>query len=290
VPRLRQSNTAGRGYHRVRSGGGFSYRDASGSLITDTELKPRFGTLGIPPAWTDVWICLYENGHVQATGIDDAGRRQYIYHPAWRERQDRVKFERALEIAAAFRMLDTGSLRIGSERYAEEHGSHGLSTLLCSHVTVTKDRVQLRFPAKSGQQWESEIVDADLAAFLRRRLRSAPAAPVLSWRDGRELRSLSAAEINDYVRERTGGEFTAKDFRTLRGTVAAAASLAVSGPQSAVQPTSAFSRNPGGNGERSRSARQHPGDRQEELCRPAHCRPLLGWRDHRLSPSRLSRD
>jgi len=261
VPRLRHSNTAGRGYSRVRSGRGFSYRDAGGSLIADTELKSRFGALGIPPAWTEVWICPYDNGHVQATGIDDAGRRQYIYHPAWRERQDRVKFERALELAAvlpgarsvvtrtlrtsddprlrtlaaAFRMLDTGSLRIGSERYAEEHGSRGLSTLLCSHVTVTKDCVQLRFPAKSGQQWESEIVDADLAAFLRRRLRSAPDAPVLSWRDGRELRSLSAAEINGYVRERTGGEFTAKDFRTLRGTVAAASSLAVSGPHTSAR-------------------------------------------------------
>lgn len=257
MPRLRRSNTAGRGYHRVRSGRGFSYRDSFGATIADHELKARFASLSIPPAWTEVWICPYENGHVQATGLDDAGRRQYIYHPAWRERQDRVKFDRALELAAvlpqarsvvtrtlrstedprlrtlaaAFRMLDTGSLRIGSERYAAEHGSHGLSTLLCSHVSVDKDHVQLCFPAKSGQQWESEIVDADLAAFVRRRLRSAADAPLLSWREGRELRSVNAAEINDYVRERTGGEFTAKDFRTLRGTVAAATSLAVTGPQ-----------------------------------------------------------
>lgn len=254
MPRLRRSNTTGRGYTRVRSGRGFSYRDPDGATVTTADLKARFGSLGIPPAWTDVWICPYENGHVLATGFDEAGRRQYIYHPAWRERQDRVKFDRALELAAvlpgargvvtrtlrssddprertlaaAFRMLDTGSLRVGSERYAEEHGSHGLSTLLCNHVTVIGDRVQLCFPAKSGQQWESEIVDADLAEFIRRRLRSAPDASVLSWREGRERRSLTAADINDYVRERTGGDFTAKDFRTLRGTIAAASSLAVS--------------------------------------------------------------
>ncbi|MBH0053241.1 DNA topoisomerase IB [Salinibacterium sp. SWN139] len=254
MPRLRRSNTTGRGYSRVRSGRGFSYRDPAGETVTEADLKARFGSLGIPPAWTDVWICPYENGHVLATGFDEAGRRQYIYHPAWRERQDRVKFDRALELAAvlpgargvvtrtlrssddprertraaAFRMLDTGSLRVGSERYAEEHGSHGLSTLLCDHVTVIGDRVQLCFPGKSGQRWESEIVDADLAEFIRRRLRSAPDASVLSWREGRERRSLTAADINDYVRERTGGDFTAKDFRTLRGTVAAASSLAVS--------------------------------------------------------------
>lgn len=254
MPRLRRSNTTGRGYSRARSGRGFSYRDPDGATVTEADLKTRFGGLGIPPAWTDVWICPYENGHVLATGFDEAGRRQYIYHPAWRERQDRVKFDRALELAAvlpgargvvtrtlrssddprqrtlaaAFRMLDTGSLRVGSERYAEEHGSHGLSTLLCDHVTVVGDRVQLCFPAKSGQQWASEIVDADLAEFIRRRLRSAPDASVLSWREGRERRSLTAAEINDYVRDRTGGDFTAKDFRTLRGTIAAASSLAVS--------------------------------------------------------------
>ncbi|QYH35304.1 DNA topoisomerase IB [Salinibacterium sp. M195] len=254
MPRLRRSNTTGRGFSRVRSGRGFGYRDPDGATVAATDLKSRFASLGIPPAWTDVWICPYENGHVLATGFDEAGRRQYIYHPAWRERQDRVKFDRALELAAvlpgargvvtrtlrssddprertlaaAFRMLDTGSLRVGSERYAEAHGSHGLSTLLCDHVTVVGDRVQLCFPAKSGQQWESEIVDADLAEFIRRRLRSAPDASVLSWREGRERRSLTAADINDYVRERTGGDFTAKDFRTLRGTIAAASSLAVS--------------------------------------------------------------
>ncbi|MGV8875890.1 MAG: DNA topoisomerase IB [Rhodoglobus sp.] len=252
--RLRRSNPAGRGYHRQRSGAGFSYRDLTGAVIVPGEIKDRCVGLAIPPAWTDVWIDAHSTGHIQATGLDAAGRRQYIYHPAWRARQDRVKFDRALDLAtslptaraivtrtlrassdprerclaAAFRMLDTGSLRIGSERYTDTNGSHGLSTLLCRHVTVSGDRVALRFPAKSGQLWESEIVDGDLARFVRGRLRGGADATLLSWRHGRERRHLHASEINEYVRQRTGGEFTAKDFRTLRGTVTAARSLALS--------------------------------------------------------------
>ena len=258
MPRLRRSDPAGRGYHRLRSGRGFSFRDANGGTVAEPELRKRFLSLAIPPAWTEVWIAPYENGHIQATGLDDAGRRQYIYHPAWRKRQDREKFDRALalaatlpsarsivtrslrnsddprerSLAAAFRMLDTGSLRIGSERYADENGSRGLSTLLCNHVQARGDCVTLSFPAKSGQLWQSEIVDADLATFVRGKLRAGKQTPLLSWSEGRQRRSLSASEINNYVRERTGGEFTAKDFRTLRGTVAAASSLATSGAAS----------------------------------------------------------
>ncbi|MEO7123382.1 MAG: DNA topoisomerase IB [Lacisediminihabitans sp.] len=255
--RLRRSNPSARGLQRVPAGRGFSYRDAAGVTVHDTELRARCDALAIPPAWTDVWIAPFPNGHIQATGMDAAGRRQYIYHPLWRERQDRSKFDRALALceslptargqvtralrdpddpharalAAAFRMLDTGSLRIGSERYAEVNGSRGLSTLLVSHVSVHRDVVTLRFPAKSGQQWESDIVDADLARFVRGRLRSGPETPLLSWGQRGQRHSTTAAEINAYVRERTGGEFTAKDFRTLHGTVAAAISLASSGPQ-----------------------------------------------------------
>ncbi|WP_341952923.1 DNA topoisomerase IB [Salinibacterium sp. TMP30] len=256
MPRLRRSDPSGLGYHRVRSGRGFSFRDPQGTTVVDRQRRERFMSLGIPPAWSDVWIAPYENGHIQATGLDAAGRRQYIYHPVWRERHDREKFDRALalaealpsarahvtrtlrssddaherSLAAAFRMLDTGALRIGSERYADENGSRGLSTLLCNHVGVRGECVTLRFPAKSGQLWESEIRDADLATFVRGRLRAGKQTPLLSWREGSHRRSLSASDINDYVRERTGGEFTAKDFRTLRGSVAAASSLAVTGP------------------------------------------------------------
>ncbi|PJJ65718.1 DNA topoisomerase IB [Compostimonas suwonensis] len=258
MPRLRRSDTSGRGYRRVRSGRGFSYKDDSGGTLRDPQLRRRFEQLAIPPAWTDVWIAPYENGHIQATGVDAAGRRQYIYHPTWRQQKDRVKYDRALSLAeslpvarrmvtvdlrgaeptreralaAAFRMLDTGSLRVGSERYAEDHGSHGLSTLLCEHATVHGDTVSLAFPAKSGQEWDSQITDADLASVVRGLKRRGRTARLLAWRaDDGTWHPLSAAEINDYVRERTGGEFTAKDFRTLHGTVAAAVSLARHGPE-----------------------------------------------------------
>ena len=137
-------------------------------------------------------------------------------------------------LAAAFRMLDTGSLRVGSERYTNENGSHGLSTLLCAHVAVRKDELRLSFPAKSGQTWDSRIDDADLAAVVRLLKRRGPNARLLAYKDGRRWCPVSSADINDYVKERTGEDFTAKDFRTLRGTVAAAVSLARSGPQAKV--------------------------------------------------------
>jgi DNA topoisomerase-1 len=188
------------------------------------------------------------------------GRRQYIYHPEWRERKDRVKFDRALQLAeslpaarrlvtldlrsdgvgrervlaAAFRMLDSGSLRVGSERYTNENGSRGLATLLCAHVHVRKDCLELKFPAKSGKDWESEIHDADLAALVRTLKRRGGNARLLAYKNGRSWRPVTSAEINGYVKERTGLDFTAKDFRTLRGTVAAALSLARSGPQEKV--------------------------------------------------------
>jgi DNA topoisomerase-1 len=252
VPRLRRSDSAGPGIHRIGAGRGFAYRDASGGAIHDAELLDRIRSLAIPPAWTDVWIAPYPNGHIQATGVDAAGRRQYIYHPTWREQKDRVKFERSLALAeslptarrqvtidlrsegfprervlaAGFRMLDTGSLRVGSERYADANGSIGLTTLLCAHATVHGDSVELRFPAKSGQAWESDIVDADLARVVQALKRRGPTARLLSFRDEQGWHPVSATDINDYVRERAGGDFTAKDFRTLHGTLAAAITLA----------------------------------------------------------------
>ena len=257
VPRLRRSDSSAKGLGRVRAGTGFSYRDAAGLLIADAELRARIEHLAIPPAWTDVWIAPHPNGHIQATGIDVAGRRQYIYHSTWSEQKSRIKFDRSLRLAeslpaarrrvtidlrsegltreralaAGFRMLDTGSLRVGSERYAESNGSHGLSTLLCAHAKVAGDTVALAFPAKSGQVWESDITDADLAAIIRRLKRRGPTARLLSWNDGATWHPVAAEEINAYVRQQTGGEFSAKDFRTLHGTIAAAVSLAKHGPE-----------------------------------------------------------
>lgn len=257
MPRLRRSDSSGSGLHRVRAGRGFSYKDDAGHPITDPELRKRIEHLAIPPAWTDVWIAPYVNGHIQALGTDAAGRRQYIYHPTWREQKDRIKFDRALSLAeslptarrhvtidlrsgepsreralaAAFRMLDTGSLRVGSDQYAEANGSHGLATLLCTHATVSGDTVKLDFPAKSGQEWQSEITDADLAAVVRALKRRGANARLLAWKNGGDWHPVHAQDINDYVRERTGGDFSAKDFRTLHGTVAAAISLARHGTE-----------------------------------------------------------
>ena len=259
MPRLRRSDCTREGLTRARAGRGFTYRDATGQRVVDPQLRLRVEGLVIPPAWTGVWISPYANGHILATGVDAAGRTQYLYHPTWRLQKDRLKFDRALNLAkslpgarravtldlrgegmtkphvlaVAFRMLDAGSLRVGSERYADEHGSHGLSTLLGSHAHVSGDTVVLDFPAKSGQEWESVIRDAELAAIVGRLKRRGPRARLLAWNDGGTWHPLSADEINAYVRARTRGEFTAKDFRTLRGTVAAAVSLAVSGPRDA---------------------------------------------------------
>ena len=176
--RLRHSNASGRGYRRVAAGNGFSYRDLDGSTLPPGPVRDRLESIGIPPAWTDVWIAPFENGHIQATGLDAVGRRQYIYHPAWRERKDRVKFDRALQLAeslptarrlvtmdlrsdgvtrqrvlaAAFRMLDSGSLRVGSERYTNENGSHGLATLLCAHVQVQQGPPAAQLPGQERQE------------------------------------------------------------------------------------------------------------------------------------------
>lgn len=244
------------GFRRRRCGRGFVYLDPDGKAVKDPETIARFRQLAVPPAWTDVWFCADPCGHIQATGRDAAGRTQYLYHEAWRRQKDRIKFDRALELAAslpsarrgvtrdlrgddprcrtlaaAFRMLDAGALRVGSDRYAELHGSHGLSTLLCSHVVVSGTTIRLEFPGKSGQEWLSELDDADLAAALRPLKRRGPSARLLAYQDDAGWHTVSAEDINAYVRERTGGEFTAKDFRTLTGTVTAACSLARSGPQ-----------------------------------------------------------
>ncbi len=258
MPRLRRSDSAGPGIHRVKIGRGVAYRDLTGARITDPELIERIERLVIPPAWTDVWIAPHPNGHIQATGLDSAGRRQYLYHPLWREQKDRLKFDRMLAfaealpaarrsvtrdmrgehltrervLAGAFRLLDSGALRVGSQRYVDENGSFGLSTLLCAHTRVLEgDIVRLKFPAKSGHAWESEIHDRELAALVAGLTRRGGRSRLLAWHDGGRWHPLSAEDINADLRARTGGEFTAKDFRTLRGTVTAALALARTGPK-----------------------------------------------------------
>ncbi|ERK72706.1 hypothetical protein N136_00912 [Leifsonia aquatica ATCC 14665] len=224
----------------------------AGNPIVDERELERIRSLVIPPAWEDVWISPDARGHIQAVGTDQAGRRQYRYHDSWRLHQDRVKFERAAQLAetlpsarrkvtmdlraegfgrdrvlaAAFRIIDLGSVRIGSEEYLHANGSRGLTTLLCRHARIDGDEITLTFPAKSAQKWTSTIVDADLAELLTQiQALRGQRSRLLSWKDG-TWHTLRPASLNEYIRRQTGGEFTAKDFRTLHGTIVAAEALA----------------------------------------------------------------
>ncbi|MCE5287803.1 MAG: DNA topoisomerase IB [Nocardiaceae bacterium] len=251
--RLRRVNPNGPGLKRIRRGRGFSYVDSDGCKVTDPELLERIAQLVIPPAWRNVWICERPNGHIQAVGVDAAGRRQYIYHEQWRNDRDEEKFDRMLELAAALPdlraqvrqdlalrgltkrrveavaidLLDRGVFRVGGETYAEENGTHGVATLLRSHVRVSGDRIRFDFTAKGGIQHRSEISDHLLAAAIRSLKRSPSTSErLLVYRDGDQFRELHADDINERIHELTGCTCTAKDFRTWHGTVMAAATFA----------------------------------------------------------------
>ena len=217
----------------------------------------RIRSLAIPPAWSDVWICPDPLGHLQAIGTDAAGRRQYLYHDAWRRRRDREKFDRMLEFAVALgplrthtdrclaqddlgrervlscavRLLDRGFFRIGSEVYAEDNNTFGLATMRRSHVTLRGDDVvTFDYPAKGGERRIQSVVDPDafdvVAALKRRRTKG---GELLAYRNGRRWVDVLSSDINDYIQELTGGAYTAKDFRTWNATVLAASSLALLG-------------------------------------------------------------
>jgi DNA topoisomerase IB len=242
------------GYRRVRAGTGFRYLDDRGDDAPASQRR-RIRSLAIPPAWQDVWISTDERGHIQAVGTDAAGRQQYLYHPRWRQRRDRGKFARALALAealptararvtrnlrredfdrehalaVAFRLLDEAAPRVGSARYLERHGSRGLTTLRRRDATVAGSVVTLSFPAKSGRHALIEIDDADLAVAVSALGSEAPRSPLLWYQVGRRRIALRPADVNEQVRNLTGGPFTAKDFRTLRGTILAAEELARTG-------------------------------------------------------------
>lgn len=255
MPRLRTADTAGPGWTRRRFGRGYRLLDEHGELIDDAQARARVDALAIPPAWSKVWIAPQPNAHVQAVGTDAAGRRQYIYHQQWSRKQAALKYDRALELAAqlphargrvtrelrspagsqqralavAFRLLDSAHLRVGNEQYAAEHGSRGLSTLDCADASVHGDTVELRFAGKGGVEWSSDTADAELAAAVRSLKHRGAGERLLAWNDGGQWHPLHASEINDYVKQCTTGDFTAKDFRTLNGTIAAATTLATIG-------------------------------------------------------------
>ncbi|HEY0248856.1 MAG TPA: DNA topoisomerase IB [Gryllotalpicola sp.] len=253
--RIRRSDPSQPGITRV-SVDPPRYRDHTGQAVEDPEVLERIRALAIPPAWTEVWISPPPNGHIQALGTDAAGRRQYLYHAEWRRQRDGLKFDRMLALAhalptarrtvtrelggtglsreralaAAFRLTDRTALRIGGERYRQLYGSRGLTTLLGRHAELDGDTVRLSFPAKGGLRWESEFRDGLLAAYLSEaRAARGLRGRLLVWRD-RRWHALRPQEVNEDIRARTGVEASAKDFRTLRGTIVAARALARSGP------------------------------------------------------------
>ncbi|WP_233517857.1 DNA topoisomerase IB [Geodermatophilus marinus] len=255
--RLRRSDVHGPGWRRRRAGRGFAYYDETGALIRDDRLD-RLRALAIPPAWREVWICPWPNGHIQATGLDAAGRRQYRYHDAWRAKRDAEKHERVLEIAhqlpdvrdsiaaalrtrglnrervlaCALRLLDLGTFRIGSEEYAEENGTYGLATLRREHVTVRGERTFFRYTAKGGIEREVEIVDRPTATVVRHLLERPDdtGEELLAYETPDGWRDVTSDEINAYLKEVSGAEITAKDFRTWNATVLMAARLAEAPP------------------------------------------------------------
>jgi len=254
--RLRRSDCSKPGYYRRRQGRGFVYLDAGGNRLADPDALERIRSLAIPPAWQDVWICTDPSGHLQATGIDAAGRKQYLYHARWREHRDRAKFRRMTEfatllpklrrrvakdlargdlgheqvLACAVRLLDVGMFRIGSEQYADDDGGIGLATVRREHVSIQGQSVTFDYPAKGGVPRSQVITDPlsfEVVVALRRR--RSGGSPLLAYRDRGRWHGLRSDEINEYLKEHLGPDFSAKDFRTWNGTVMAAVALAADG-------------------------------------------------------------
>ena len=259
MPRLRRSNPAKPGIKRLPRGRGFTYVDLDGTTVTDPVVRARIADLVIPPAWRDVWISPYPNGHIQAIGIDAAGRKQYLYHADWRARRDALKHDHVLELgrrlpaaraqvaedlagsgltrrrvlATAARMLDLGFFRVGGERYAEANGSYGLATIRREHVHVQRGGlVVFDYPAKSGRQRVQQLTEPAVVEVVRALLRRRGGGEeLLAYYADRQWRDIRSHDINDYLREIVGAEVSAKDFRTWHGTVLAAIALAVVEPQ-----------------------------------------------------------
>src|SRR5215213_6558850 len=259
MPRLRRADCSAPGLTRRRQGRGFTYIDQDGGSVEDPEDLGRIGELGIPPAWKDVWICPDPRGHLQATGVDAAGRKQYLYHPQWRTRRDQQKFDEMVDfartlpklrehvddhltatdaltrervLACAVRLLDRGFFRIGSEQYTVQNESYGLATMRKEHVRLDPEHRGMVFDyiAKSGKRRIQGVVDPaafEVVATLKRRRGGGP--ELLAYKHGRGWSDVKSADINEYLKEATGADFSAKDFRTWAATMLAAIALAVSG-------------------------------------------------------------
>ena len=245
---LRYVSDQSPGIRRKRVGKGFTYRDRDGSTIREAGIIRRIRSLVIPPAWTDVWICHDPRGHLQATGRDARGRKQYRYHPRWREVRDAVKYDRMLAFAEALpkvrehtdrdlerpglpkqkvlatvvRLLEETRIRIGNDEYRKENGSYGLTTLRNRHANVIGAEVRFSFRGKSGKQHNVEFHDRRMARIIKRFL-EIPGQELFKYvDDDGEVNAIDSAEVNEYLRQITGEDFTAKDFRTWAGTILAA--------------------------------------------------------------------
>lgn len=246
------------GYGRRRAGRGWVFLDTNRSPLRDEEEVARCRRLAVPPAWRDVWICRYPDGHIQAFGYDDAGRGQYIYHEAWTERRRRRKHDHVLDVgrrlpaarrrvtrdlglpgmprekvlALAFRLLDLAYFRAGGEIYAKQNRSYGLATIRKEHVRVRRDgTVHFRYPAKSGQVRDVLVDDAAVAELVTMLKRRRDGIELLAWRergsDGLvRWRDVTSADVQQYVKEQLGEDATPKDFRTWHACVLAARALA----------------------------------------------------------------
>jgi DNA topoisomerase I len=253
MPRLRRVDCSTPGIERRRRGKGFEYLDQeTGERIAEPEVLVRIKDLRVPPAWKEVWICPHPMGHIQATGLDAAGRKQYIYHQKWREREDQKKFDHMLEfaralpkmrwtwnqhlelenmakervLACAARLLDLGFFRIGTEGYAEQNDSYGLATIQMRHAHLAGGVITFDYRAKSGKRRIQKIVDPvvyEVVDTLKKRRGGGP--ELLAYKEGGRWVDVKSQDINDYLKSLTGEPFTAKDFRTWNATVLAAVSL-----------------------------------------------------------------
>lgn len=242
------------GYERIGSIGAFRYRKKKGGFVTSPDELDRIRKLAIPPAWTEVWISTSPNSHLQATGHDVRGRKQYRYHPVWRESQEQTKFQHMLEfgaalpalrrqvardllgspdsrptvLAAVVRLLELTLIRVGNEEYVRQNHSYGLSTLRNRHVKVHGKTLQFHFRGKSGRMHEVEVHDGRAAAVVRR-MHHLPGQELFQFRNAEgRLISVTSGDVNDYLRQTTGRDITAKDFRTWVASVEAARLLGAS--------------------------------------------------------------
>jgi DNA topoisomerase-1 len=239
------------GIRRKKSGRGFTYLHPDGAGVTDPRVLGRIRSLAVPPAWTDVWICPFADGHIQATGRDARGRKQYRYHPLFRELRESTKFEHMVAFAEALpvirakvrehmalhglprekvlatvvRLLETTLIRVGNDDYARENKSYGLTTLKNRHVKINGSEVRFRFTGKGGKQWSLQVKDRRIAKVVKA-CQELPGQELLQYVDGNdELQDVTSGDVNAYLKEITGSDITAKDFRTWAGTLLAALAL-----------------------------------------------------------------